>query len=369
MTPEALRGYILEEAIAFLVRGSGYELLTVADDPEALRMRHNGLNVRGRGAEHQADVLGELRWTPAFSYPIRLFVEAKHRRKPVELEEIREAVGILADLNSRYAPGPKPHRPARRHSYKYAFFSVSGFSESATGYALAHEVSLVDLRASGFGPLTKAVSVATRDMAPDLAELGAAGVHPLAMLRATLRGALGRDSGPKGVPQRVRAYELWREVGDAVRRGKDEMPDAFVRLAVAALSLASKLRYEEPMLIGMPEAPFVLALRPGSMEDFRRYALEHGDHRVLLRPEFSGGRVEVTVLPMDRPSAYGLTFGLPAALEEYVLREGGDVRERLQRLKRFAFSHITVGYQGGDGEDRLVRLMYHPRDRDGGGWT
>lgn len=369
MNLEALRGYLLEEAIAFLVRGSGYDLLAALDDPDALVVRNNGLNVRGRGAEHQADVLGELRWTPAFSYPIRLFVEAKHRRKAVGLEEIREAVGILADLNTRYSPASRPNQSTRRYTYKYAFFSASGFAEAATGYALAHEISLVDLRAPGFSPLLSGVSIAARDILPALAELQPEGLHPVALVRSTFRGVVGRSLDPDGMPSRVSADMLWRNIDRVVRNGKDDMPEPFVWLVAATLALAYRLESEEPVLIGMPEAPFVLALRPASMEGFRRYALEHGDHNVLLRARVSDGRVEVTVVPWEDPAAYALTFGLPTAIEEYVLRGGTDVRERLQRLKRLAFSHITVGYQAGAREDRLVRLMYHSRELDGGGWT
>jgi hypothetical protein len=35
-----------------------------------------------RGASHQVDVLGEFALTPAFSLPIRMFLEAKFNRGP-----------------------------------------------------------------------------------------------------------------------------------------------------------------------------------------------------------------------------------------------------------------------------------------------
>ncbi|MEU5931052.1 hypothetical protein [Micromonospora sp. NPDC047187] len=62
-TEAQVRGYLLEEVIAWLLRRSGYELLTeqVAGDP-ALEMTGAGLAVRGRSARHQADVLGEFPW-------------------------------------------------------------------------------------------------------------------------------------------------------------------------------------------------------------------------------------------------------------------------------------------------------------------
>src|SRR5262249_22024408 len=93
----ALRGYLLEEAIAWLVRTSGYRLLVnVHDDPDgALLLAGHGLLVRGRGANHQADTLGEFVFVPPFSLPIRLFVEAKFRRETTGVDVVRNAfVGL-----------------------------------------------------------------------------------------------------------------------------------------------------------------------------------------------------------------------------------------------------------------------------------
>ncbi|GAA1719140.1 hypothetical protein GCM10009745_80100 [Kribbella yunnanensis] len=74
----ALGGYLLEEALANLLRRNGYRLLQqVSDDPQALRKAGHGLLVRGRGADHQADALGDLIVPAPFSLPVRLFVEGK----------------------------------------------------------------------------------------------------------------------------------------------------------------------------------------------------------------------------------------------------------------------------------------------------
>jgi len=59
--PAVLRGYILEEAIAKLLASNGYRLLSEqSQDPDALLRSRHGLLVRGRGANHQADGLGDL---------------------------------------------------------------------------------------------------------------------------------------------------------------------------------------------------------------------------------------------------------------------------------------------------------------------
>lgn len=70
LSKETLRGYILEEVLAYLIRNTGYELLVDrTQDPYELENKGHGLVVKGRGTVHQADVLGQLRWIPAFTYP------------------------------------------------------------------------------------------------------------------------------------------------------------------------------------------------------------------------------------------------------------------------------------------------------------
>lgn len=97
-----LKGYLLEEVVASLIRNAGYRLLTrPEDDPHDLSLMSNGLQVRGRGGFHQADVLGELTWAPVFGNLIRLFIEAKwrgHGRGRVGIPETRHAVGILRPI-------------------------------------------------------------------------------------------------------------------------------------------------------------------------------------------------------------------------------------------------------------------------------
>src|SRR3712207_2641455 len=89
---ETLRGYVLEELLAKLIQNTGYRLLVdESQDPDELENRSNGLAVRGRGGMHQVDVLGELMWIPAFTFPIRLFVEAKARGRKCGIDDVRNA--------------------------------------------------------------------------------------------------------------------------------------------------------------------------------------------------------------------------------------------------------------------------------------
>lgn len=102
ITRDSLRGYILEEVLAYLISGAGYNLLVHPDqDPDNLIRRGNGLGVKGRGSDHQADVLGELLWIPAFTFPLRLFVEAKFRDGKAGIDTVSNAVGVLLDINQR----------------------------------------------------------------------------------------------------------------------------------------------------------------------------------------------------------------------------------------------------------------------------
>jgi hypothetical protein len=56
----SLRGYLLAEALAWLLRDSAYELLNARDSDPELEGHGAELKIRGRGAPHQVDVLGQL---------------------------------------------------------------------------------------------------------------------------------------------------------------------------------------------------------------------------------------------------------------------------------------------------------------------
>ena len=163
---ESFKGKILEEVLAFLIRNSGYQLLVdPVQDPTELTRRGNGIVVKGRGAVHQADVLGQLSWIPAFTFPIRLFVEAKwHRVGKTGLADVRNAVGVLQDVNQNFSTQEGGTRPVlvKRYNYCYSLFSTTGFTRPAQDMALAHLVSLIDLSGAEFDSL--------RDLVDQLAD-------------------------------------------------------------------------------------------------------------------------------------------------------------------------------------------------------
>lgn len=161
MSLESFKGKLLEEVLAYLIRNSGYRLLVdPSQDPDELERRGNGLVVRGRGAVHQVDVLGQLGWIPAFTFPIRLFVEAKwHARAKTGLPEVRNAVGVVQDVNQNFATRNHGGRArlVRRFSYCYSLFSTTGFTLPAQEMALAHQISLIDLSGHEFADLRQII--------------------------------------------------------------------------------------------------------------------------------------------------------------------------------------------------------------------
>ncbi|MGB2556428.1 restriction endonuclease [Cellulosimicrobium cellulans] len=357
MRLEQLRGYVLEEVLCYLLKSSGYELLARLDvDGDELFWLGNGLNVRGRGADHQADVLGQFVWTPAFSRPLRLFVEAKFRGSPIGAEEVREAVGILSDLNTRYSgwgQGPL----VRRHSYRYAIFSASGFTTPATQFAIAHEISLVDLRDGAFAQMLSAV----RDNVPAINNAmpdGRTGAKPTVVLRAVLRALLNTDGGPAPAKKGELLGRIIENLPSDARQGAD--PRAVHNLISASRNLVDAVVTQQPILVGMPQAPFFLAMRPSRLRGFMDYVERRGDHHVHMDAEISAGQVAMKLWPVDSYE-YELRFSLPGELARYVL-DSVDESARLRSVKRQALAHITTTAVRG-GQLRPVRLLYEPRPR------
>lgn len=358
MKIEQLRGYLLEEVLCYLLKSSGYDLLSRENvDGHELVWLGNGLNVRGRGTDHQADVLGQLLWTPAFSRPLRLFVEAKFRGAPIGAEEVREAVGILADLNTRYT-GRGQGPLAAQHSYRYAIFSASGFTTPATQYAIAHEISLVDLRDGTFAALLAAVRNNADVINSVMLDGRVTGAKPAVVLRTVLRAMLDTD-GLTGPVTRARLVDrVMTSLPDGARQGVDSR--TIEALAGACADLAESVGPQEPILVGMPQAPFFLAMRPSRLGDFMNHVERFGDHRVHMEADLGDNQVVMRLWPAGS-NAYELRFSLPSELARYVLGSA-DESARLRSVKREALAHITtIAVRGA--VLRPVRLHYQPRPR------
>ncbi|ODP26839.1 hypothetical protein PTI45_03800 [Paenibacillus nuruki] len=166
VTLSNIKASILEDVLAKLLENSGYTLITKATIenkqlyPEFCT-RGNGLNILGRGGIHQADALGQFPITIPFNYPVRLFLEAKYfkKSKKVGIDVVRSAVGILADLNTSYQTVQLEGEDllVQRYTYKFAIFSVSGFSLDAIRLAVANQITMIDLSGSEFSTLIQAI--------------------------------------------------------------------------------------------------------------------------------------------------------------------------------------------------------------------
>ncbi len=153
-----VKGMLLEEIILFLLNNSGCEPVTVEnDDSKLLHDGPSGLELAGRGAKHQIDVIADFSFILPFVNPVRLLIEAKcYNNKPVGLECVRNAFGVLSDVNEHWniVNDGESNRNSklikRRYHYCYAIFSATGFTKEAINYAYVQDIFLFDLSSSIF---------------------------------------------------------------------------------------------------------------------------------------------------------------------------------------------------------------------------
>jgi hypothetical protein len=337
-----LRGYLLEETLAWLLRGSGYRLLVNADqDPVELVAQGQEVRVRGRGTSHQVDVLGELAFTPAFSLPIRLFLEAKSYSSACKLPVVRNAVGTVFDVNENFTS--RPHgRPQRRYHYVYSLFSTSGFTHDAEEYALAHQISLVDLSGASFAWLREPVAKAAGKLWSCQTQHALA-TFPVSWMRARLRALLG-TAPPELLPTILSNAPHFTAAAEQILT-------RFTQIIGA--------HQNAQLLLGFPAAPFIVSLATEDKSAFSAYAAAHQSHTVRLTRRGQGPGAEWTVCPRQDPDAYTLTFALPERIETWIAANEEERLARTRQVKAELLSSITV-YEG-DGEDCVAyRLRYEP---------
>ncbi len=160
-TISGIRGMLLEEAILYLLRVSGYRTLEKIDpaDTTITGDCYSGLKVLGRGGIHQIDAIADFMITPPFTYAQRLLIEAKcySDTYPVGIEIVRNAVGVLKDVGEYWETRKGLPSKARYH-YQYALFSASRYTVDAERYAYAHDIYLIPLaKSTYFQPIIKAI--------------------------------------------------------------------------------------------------------------------------------------------------------------------------------------------------------------------
>src|SRR5258706_43213 len=149
---------LLEEAILFLLRQTGYQPVEGHTGDPTLSNGPAGLCVNGRGTQHQVDAVANYKFQPPFSHRYRLLIEGKFYspQKKVSLEVIRNAASVLRDV-SEWWTGDNADKLHRFH-YQYAIFSPNLYTRDAEAFAFAHDVYLIPLaRSAYFLPVVDAI--------------------------------------------------------------------------------------------------------------------------------------------------------------------------------------------------------------------
>jgi hypothetical protein len=218
MTLPHIRGALLEEIILRLLVSVGYRV--VEPNEEGTRKGSAGLELSGRGEWHQVDGLAAFDHTPAFMYPLRLLVEAKcyMGNKPVGLEVVRNALGVLTDVRQSYstlALTADEDVQLNRFNYHAAICSTSGFTGPAQRYAVAHQIFLIQYSNV---PLMKPIAA----MLTELAEHDI--VSPTSQTQRSLRQALRQLLKEQDIPE----HPAFTERG--MRRIQEILLPAFRRI-------------------------------------------------------------------------------------------------------------------------------------------
>ena len=341
ISDSSLRGYLLEEALAFLIRDSGYKLILHSGNDPTLDYAGNGLRVRGRGAYHQADVLGELNWIPAFTFPTRLFVEAKaYRKGNVSVAPVRNAMGVLADIRENKSTVSGSGLNPFQYNYFYALFSTTGFSEDAARLALAHQISLVDLSQIGLQGLIDALIESAEAIVAAVDEQDFPRGGFVKAVREYLRGRLGTVPPP-----------LQLDLGLS-----QEVIEAIEPVVASTLDLGE-------VFVATADGPFMLILKARDPRRFLVYARRTAKHQVEINWSMRRDNgLTWTISPIDGGAeAYQLSFRLPQIIADWITaRDGGRVANALAAKEQF-LSSITI-YRPTHERDEIFQLQYRPSE-------
>ncbi|WP_157117703.1 hypothetical protein [Nocardia vaccinii] len=284
---------------------------------------------------------------------------------------VRNAHGTIHDVNQQYSPFSTGADAVsiRRYEYRYTLFSASGFTLEAQRYALAQQISLVDLSGRGSRELRKLVG-GIADAMRALALRYEIGHFPVGQARTVLRRALETWTGSdlRGPSVRTDARDEW--IADQVASRYETVEHLFSNLSSQWLP-SSRLRtvtddlYSErfgDLLVGFPSAPFILVLRSVSKTDFETYLDRYPGSQVPVRvePAREGQHHgDWVIVPSEGGPQFRLDFALPELLREWLLDSHGPAAPRVADIQRDMLSSIVV-FRG----DRLLRLLYSTADSE-----
>lgn len=257
-------------------------------------------------------------------------------RTPIGIPPVRNAIGVVEDLNQYSAPSSPSMGPvSQRFNYRYALFSTSGFTDEASGLALAHQISLIDLSGLDFADLRRLVT----SLADTLFERGRDVEHSVRTMRLLVRRQLG--TWPDGIgPGLYETDVSWDLIDGSVERLLGEL-----------LSLGK-------LFVGMANGPFLLILRANDPQRFVDQMRQRPSDTVAIRWTYrQGSGRQWTILPFDQEKGYSLSFGLPEPLAEWIFAVQEEAIKRALDVKSRYFSDITV-YRHVDNQSQHFRLAY-----------
>ena len=149
LTNNQVKGKILEQLLKVYLEKQGYTIIHKnMRKYYGIKEDSIGLLVKGRGAWHQIDVLGQFQFQIPFIYPLRLICEAKCWKKKVDLPVVRNFASVLKDISENYfieRPKELEFKQRFRFTDCGAIFSTSGFTKNAQMFAYAHGIYLVNV--------------------------------------------------------------------------------------------------------------------------------------------------------------------------------------------------------------------------------
>ncbi len=339
----ALKGFLLEEALSKLLENSGYTLinkdvLNYRDRYPEFISQGNGLNIKGRGGTHQADVLGQFPISIPFNYPVRLFVEAKFRRNKTGIDVVRSGIGILTDLNANYQTIDLngDELLIQRFNYQYAIFSTSGFSENAIKLAIAYKITLIDLRGREYCDLLRTIDAIAQE----------------------LRLVLSVDRISLNEVREYIRYKLFdnRIINDKHVGNRWYLEDILE-------PLFSKINEYGDLYLASINSPFSILIKPSSYERFRSFIEDFRESTVEVRIQWYGDEPELWEICLHNHRANDLTFKfyLPGLIKQYIFNGPNNSNALVNALNakeqflgsmifymRSAEKFITFKYRAGD---------------------
>ncbi|MBV6375460.1 hypothetical protein HIU97_12070 [Enterococcus casseliflavus] len=320
MKKEQFQGYILEYGIAKLISGNGFTLIQDDTLPD-IEIRGNNLNLIGRGAPHQFDVLGQFKWHSPFIYPIRLFVEAKFRKKKVGIELVRAGVGILADVNQNYSTvnlnlsDIDINLP--RYDYHYSIFSTSGFSLPAITMALAHKINLVDLRDASYKPLLDAIGQFT-----DI----------VFYLHQNNRNQITAELATR---YKNLVYNTFLNINTTFEDNEED--DELISYTLQNIS--NSISGIGTIYLATTSTPFIIALCPNNNRRFKESMRRNPNQRIGITWQ----ELESEWLITSDNEEFTLSFRLPESIKEYIFSEDrltlqeNAIRSKFNMFDKFSF--------------------------------